>query len=154
MVANPHETHQQQPSDPIPITLNPNNNPNWAKRVRFLGTAPRLSSLCSFTVAMLGAYWAFLGLRFGQEGQIFRHRAPSTLSMFIHGGHVGCILGLSWFTLGQEGQISRHRGITDVPLWTLEHSAKSTGRIRRPRTTGTFHSSQHQLQVAIHNFEF
>jgi hypothetical protein len=24
VVANPHETHQQKPSDPIPITLNPN----------------------------------------------------------------------------------------------------------------------------------
>ena len=38
-----------------------------AKRVRFLGTAPRLPSLCSFTVAMLGAYWAFLGLRWAKR---------------------------------------------------------------------------------------
>ena len=64
------------------LTLGHMGGPSWAKRVTFLGTAPTLGY-------MGGPSWpkrvAFLGT------------APGS------GGHVGCILGVSWLTLGHMG---------------------------------------------------
>ena len=111
--------------------------PHWAKRVEFLGTAPGpggpvgcILSLCWLTLSHMGGpSWA--------KRSISRHRVVSAYVgphwakrvTFLGtapgpGGHVGCILGLSWLTLSHMGgpswakrYISRHRAQSRWACW-------------------------------------
>ena len=95
--------------------------PHWAKRVTFLGTAPGpdgpvgcILSLCWLTLSHMGGpSWAkryisrhrvvlaYVGPHWAKR-VAFLGTAPGP------GGHVGCILGVSWLTLGQIGPRGLH----------------------------------------------